>query len=146
MLAFAPWPRSKMLVIWDGDCGFCALSKKWFERLDLEGLLEWRTWQSGAGRAHGISDAALGERLHLVASGKIYSGFHAFQIMLLYNPVTYFAMALLIAAPYPRIAASLLLAFFLPVFRPVGEAAYNLVARNRNRLTPNSSCQVQQQR
>jgi predicted DCC family thiol-disulfide oxidoreductase YuxK len=146
MLAFAPWPQPKMLAIWDGDCGFCSLTKKWFERLDLEGLLEWRTWQSGVGRLYGISDAALGERLHLVAEGKIYSGFHAFQIMLLYNPLTYFVMVVLIAGPYPRIAAGLLLAFFLPVFRPVGEAAYNLVARNRNRLMPNSSCQVQQQR
>jgi predicted DCC family thiol-disulfide oxidoreductase YuxK len=66
--------------------------------------------------------------------------------MLLYNPITYFAMAVLIAMPYRRISASVLLALFLPVFRPVGEAVYNLIARNRHRLMPGSSCQVPQQR
>jgi hypothetical protein len=72
------------------------------ERIDLEGLLDSRPYQSGAGRAHGISDAESSERLYLVTGSKIYSGYRAFRMMLLFNPVTYFAMAALIAQA-PRI-------------------------------------------
>jgi predicted DCC family thiol-disulfide oxidoreductase YuxK len=148
LLVFVDWPRSRWLVIYDGDCGFCNRSKGWFERLDLEGLLEWRPFQSGAGRAHGITDADAAERLYLVAGQKIYSGFRAFRMMLLFNPVTYFVMAILVAAPrgeaalYRRLVVGGLLAFFLPPLIPVGEWAYRLVARNRYKLSANSACAV----
>ena len=146
LLVFVEWPRERWLVVYDGDCGFCTRAKEWFERFDLEGLFEWRPYQSGAGRVHGISDAAAADRLYLVAGSKIYSGFRAFRAMLLFNPVTYFAIAVLIAAPrgdaalYRRIVVSGLLAFFLPPFAPVGEWVYRLIARNRYRLSPNSAC------
>jgi hypothetical protein len=73
-------------------------------------------------------------------------------MMLLFNPVTYFAMAVLIAAPpgeaalYRRIVVATLLAFFLPPFAPVGEWVYGLVARNRYRLSANSACATPAQR
>jgi predicted DCC family thiol-disulfide oxidoreductase YuxK len=148
LLMFVEWPRSRWLVIYDGDCGFCNRSKSWGERLDLDGLLEWQPFQSGAGRAYGISDADATQRLYLVAGTKIYSGFGAFRMMLLFNPITYFAMAVLIAAPpgdaalYRRIVVAALLIFFLPPFAPIGEWAYRLVARNRYRLSANSACAV----
>jgi predicted DCC family thiol-disulfide oxidoreductase YuxK len=146
LLMFVDWPRSQWLVIYDGDCGFCNRSKEWVERFDLEGLLMWRPFQSGAGRAYGISDAYAAERLYLVAGSKIYSGFRAFRMMMLFNPVTYFVMAVLVAAPpgnaatYRRIVVTGLLVFFLPPFAPVGEWLYRLVARNRYRLSANSAC------
>ena len=146
LLMFIAWPRAPWLVIYDGDCGFCARTKHWFERLDFEGLFSWKPYQSGAGRAHGISDADAAERLYLVAGEKTYSGFRAFRRMLLFNPVTYFAMAVLIAAPpanaafYRRVVVGALLIFFLPPFVPIGEWAYRLVARNRYRLSANSTC------
>jgi len=138
------WPRSRWLVIYDGDCGFCMRSKAWFERLDLERLLEWRPFQSGAGREHGISDADATERVYLVAGTNIYGGFRAIRMMLLFNPITYLAMATALAAPgagaalYRRIAVTLLLVFFL--FTPLGEWGYRLVAQNRRRLGGNSGC------
>jgi predicted DCC family thiol-disulfide oxidoreductase YuxK len=146
LLMFVDWPRSRWLVIYDGDCGFCNRSKEWIERVDLEGLLDWRPYQSGAGRAYGISDAGASERLYLVAGSKIYSGFRAFRMMLLFNPVTYVAMAVLIAAPpgeaalYRRIVVTGLLLFFLPAFAPAWEWVYRVVARNRYRLSANSAC------
>jgi len=148
LLMFVDWPRSRWLVIYAGDCGFCNRSKRWFERMDLEGLLNWQAYQSGAGRAYGISDAEASERLYLVAGSKIYSGFRAFRRMLLFNPVSYFAIAVLIAAPpgdaalYRRIVVSALLAFFLPPFAPVGEWVYRWIARNRYRLSTNSACEM----
>jgi predicted DCC family thiol-disulfide oxidoreductase YuxK len=146
LLMFVDWPRSRWLVIYDGDCGFCNKAKGWMERIDLEGLLDWRPYQSGAGRPYGISDTDASERLYLVAGSKIYSGFRAFRTMLLFNPVTYFAIAILIAAPpgdaalYRRIVVAGLLAFFLPPFAPVGEWVYWLIARNRHKLSANSAC------
>jgi predicted DCC family thiol-disulfide oxidoreductase YuxK len=152
LLMFVEWPRSRWLVLYDGDCGFCNHSKRWVERFDLEGLLDFQPYQLGAGRAHGISEADASERLYLVAGSKIYSGFRAFRMMLLFNPLTYFAMAILIAALpgeaalYRRIVVAALLAFFLPPFAPVGEWVYGLVARNRYRLAANSACATPSQR
>ncbi len=148
LLMFVDWPKSRWLVIYDGDCGFCARSKRWVERFDLEGLLEWRPFQSGAGHAHGITDAEASERIYLVAGKKIYSGFRAFRMMLLFNPVTWFVIALLLGVPrgdastYRRIVVAALLAFLLPPFVPIGEWGYRLVARNRYRLSANSACAV----
>jgi predicted DCC family thiol-disulfide oxidoreductase YuxK len=149
LLMFVTWPRQQWLVLYDGDCGFCKQSKGWVERFDFEGLLAWQPYQSGAGRAYGISDAEASERVYLVAGSKIYSGFQAFRMMLLFNPVTYFVIAVLIAAPpgnavlYRRIVVTGLLVFFLPPFAPIGEWAYGLVARNRYRLSANSACAVE---
>src|SRR5262249_60215406 len=137
LLMFVDWPRSRWLVIYDGDCGFCMRSKRRVERFDLEGLPDWRPFQSGAGHAHGITDAEASERIYLVAGKKIYSGFRAFRMMLLFNPVTYFVIAVVIGAPrgdastYRRIVVAALLAFLLPPFVPIGEWGYRLGARNR---------------
>jgi len=141
-LAFARWPHSRLLVIYDGDCGFCTRTKEWWERFDLEGLLDWQPFQSGVARQHGIPDAAVQERLHLVTERKIYAGFAAFRLMLLYNPITYLVMVMLLAAPFRRWFAAILLLFFSPLFSPIGEFAYNWIARNRHRLSA-SSCKVQ---
>lgn len=146
LLMFVTWPRSRWLVFYDGDCGFCNQCKRWMERFDFEDLLDWRPYQSGGGRVHGITDDQAAERLYLVTESKIYSGFRAFRMMLLFNPVTYFLIAALIAAPqgeaalYRRVVVSGLLAFFLPPFAPIGEWVYRMVARNRYRLSANSTC------
>jgi predicted DCC family thiol-disulfide oxidoreductase YuxK len=146
LLMFVVWPSAPWLVLYDGDCGFCARAKGWFERLDFEDQFTWRPYQSGAGLAYGISGADSAERLYLVAGEKVYCGFRAIRGMLLFNPVTYFAMAVLIAAPpgnaslYRRIVVGALLVFFLPPFIPIGEWAYGVVARNRYRLSANSTC------
>jgi len=66
--------------------------------------------------------------------------------MLLFNPVTYFVIAILMGVPpgdaalYRRIVVSSLLVFFLPPFIPVGEWMYKLVARNRYRLSADNAC------
>ena len=83
MLAFVAWPQSKVIVFWDGECGFCAKCKGWMERLDFERLLEWHPLQSGLGQQYGLSMEALTARLHIVAEGRVYSGFRAFRYMFL---------------------------------------------------------------
>ena len=68
--AFARWPRTTTEVIYDGDCGICAKTKRWFEALDFEGAFRWTTFQSGVGDRFGISREALANRLHVVVDGK----------------------------------------------------------------------------
>ncbi len=143
-LAFIDWPDG-LPVFYDGDCGFCTQTRNLFARLDLEGMFDWVPFQQTSNR-FGVSEAALHKKLHLVVGDKVYAGFAAFKMMLLYNPITYFVLALLLATPWLEPVryrlAFVLLVFFSPVCEPVGEFAYDLIARNRHQLSPSSTCAV----
>ncbi len=147
-LVFAPWPQSRVLVLFDGDCGFCNQTKNWLEKFDFDRRFDWQPFQNGGGQPWGITDAALQKRLHLVAGEKIYAGFAACKMMLLYNPVFYLATAALLAAPplapalFRKVFVGAMLLFFSPLFSPIGEAGYDLVARNRHRIPAKDRCQV----
>ena len=41
------------------------------------------------------------------------------------------------------LTVAVLLAIFLPPFEPIGQAIYNLVARNRRRLAAGGACSVE---
>jgi predicted DCC family thiol-disulfide oxidoreductase YuxK len=148
MLAFVEWPAGPLTVIYDGDCGFCERTRRWFGRLDLEGTFRWLPSQSGAGAAYGITGEMARQRVYLAAGGKVYSGFRAFRMMLLYNPAAYLVAYAVLAAPgagdskFRNVTVAALLVLFSPLFAPVGEAAYAVVARNRHKLSRNSRCQV----
>ena len=149
-LAFARWPKEATEVIYDGDCGICAKTKRWFEALDFESAFRWTTFQSGTGDRYGISREALANRLHVVVDGeRIAEGFQAFKLMLLYNPVTHLVMLGILLSLHwgPAWARSLaiagMIAFFFPVFDRVGQAAYDLVARNRSRIGSEPTCAVE---
>ena len=146
-LLFAPWPRSPMLVLYDGDCGFCTQTKDWIARFDFDRMFDWQPLQGGAGLRYRLSDEVLRERLHLIAGAKIYAGFAAFKMMLLYNPLFYFTVATLLTLGggvrwFRDGLVVALLVFFSPFFAPLGEAAYNWVARNRYRIPAKERCQV----
>jgi predicted DCC family thiol-disulfide oxidoreductase YuxK len=146
MLAFVAWPREQWTVLWDGECGFCARSKRIFEAVDFDGLFAWAPYQSGFGRKHGVSDEDAQQRMYLFTPMETLGGFRAWRKMLLFTSATYFVLAVLIAgAPagavwWRRIVVGGALLFFSPPFIPAGEAAYNWVARNRHRLSRNSAC------
>lgn len=139
-LAFSAWPQEPFTVLYDGDCGFCSRTRRFFEGFDFEGRFRWVPFQETQER-HAIPEAALLERVYVVGGGKTSGGYAAFQRLLLYNPVTYFTIALLLATPpaelivYRRWLILLLLAIFSPFFAPVGEKVYAVVARNRHRLS-----------
>ena len=145
---FFSWPK-EMIVIYDGDCGICTRLRHWLEKVDFENAFAWKTLQSGAGVRWNIPRAALEDRLHLVVDGKIHAGFRACKMILLYNPACYLLCCALIAAPpgaavwYRRIVVGSLLCFFFPLFNPIGEAAYNWVARNRYRISGDGPCVVE---
>ena len=87
--AYLAFARATTEVIYDGDCGICAKTKRWFETL-VEGAF-WTTYQSGIGDRFGISRDAVANRLHIVTGGD-RSGLPRFM---LYNPVTHFHGVLL---------------------------------------------------
>lgn len=147
-LVFAPWPNEKLTVLYDGDCGFCETTRRFFERLDFDRIYDWHPFQDGAGDRWGIPTAALERAAHVVADGRVYAGFRAFQALTLYNPLTYFVLAALLLsaraflpAAQPVIAA-LAIALYFPLFRRLGEAVYQLIARNRHRLPGEKTCKV----
>ena len=98
MLIFVTWPEMPITVIYDGDCGFCMKSKNLIERFDLENMFRWKPYQSGAGRPFGISDSDANRRLYLINGDKIYSGFRALKMIVLYNPVSYLVTYVVLAA------------------------------------------------
>ena len=90
-LTFVTWPNSGMIVLYDGDCGFCTRIRMLLERFDFNRLYLWKSFQQSQDH-HGISHEGLRQRVYLVADNKKYSAFAAFRMMALYNPLTYFAL------------------------------------------------------
>ena len=145
-LAFMRWPKQDVLVGYDGDCGFCQRTKRSFERLDLDGLFVWKTYQSGAGGPHGISDAMAQKSMYMVDGTRIYSGFRAFRRAVMLNPASYILLSALLAwRGEGRMMATLsitVLVVFSPLFAPIGERVYQLIARNRHRIMDSESCAI----
>ena len=144
-LAFSEWPSSRLTVLYDGDCGFCGRTRRWMEQFDLEKLFAWLPFQQ-AKDLHGISRESLRQRLYLVTPEKQYSGFAAFKILALYNPLTYFFMLAALMLPqsvylhHRSCVAIFFVLFFSPLFVPVGETVYAWVARNRHRILNGETC------
>ena len=149
-LAVAAWPKRPLEVFYDGDCGFCELSRRVMTRVDPGRVYTWEKLQTGRAQSqYGVSNDALTQRLHVVIDGgEIRSGFAAFKRMLLANPITYFffAAAVLgsgwVSAGFRSLVIAAFVAFFFPLFSSVGEAAYNWVARNRHLMMGGESCQT----
>jgi predicted DCC family thiol-disulfide oxidoreductase YuxK len=133
-LAFVNWPQPGLTVLYDSKSSFCTGIKNLFRKIDLEQWFHWEPFQKA--EAHqGISEEAFLGRLHLVGQDRVHSGFEAIKGLLLYNPLTYFLIVVVLAAPpssfaYRRWIAVILLGLFSPVFAPVGEALYDRVAGN----------------
>jgi predicted DCC family thiol-disulfide oxidoreductase YuxK len=148
MLAFVDWPEQPLTVIYDGDCGFCDATRRFFERLDLEGTLRWAPAQPAVLERYGITEEMARQRVYLAGEGRVLGGFRAFRAMVLFNPAAYVVSYAVLAAPGPRdsifrnVLVAILLLLFSPLFTPVGEAFYRVLARNRHRLPGNSQCVI----
>ncbi|MBM3737111.1 MAG: DUF393 domain-containing protein [Acidobacteria bacterium] len=147
VLAFVTWPR-ELLVLFDGDCGICNDIRRWWGRMDFDRVSDWQPFQRGAGDRFGIAREALEQRVHVAVDGRIYAGFRACKMVLLYNPAMYLVLAALIALPpeswrtWRRLLVAGVMAFFFPAFNFVGELVYNWVARNRYRFSNQGACTV----
>jgi predicted DCC family thiol-disulfide oxidoreductase YuxK len=141
-LVFVGWPREPLVVIYDGECGFCNMTRQWISKVDFDGIYDWRPFQSAVGANYGISHEALEAKAHVVVGDRVCSGFRAFRVMALYNPAVSLAAAVLLATVglgAPAMCDALFVALvllFSPLVYPLGEAVYEWVARNRYRLPP----------
>jgi len=147
-LAFVKWPEPGALVVYDSDCGFCDATRRWFMRSDPEQTFAWTPLQSAVNR-YGIAPEAWKEKLHLILHGNTFSGFSAFKVLVLYNPLMYMLFAC-IACLQPRVpgyrwlAVATIVLFSAP-FAPIGEAVYRWISRRRHAISP-VGCQVATQR
>lgn len=135
-LSFVEWPRSKVIVLYDGDCGSCESARRFFERIAVEPIAEWRPFPSDAVK----------ERIEAVVDQKAYSGFAAVKRLLMINPAIYFLIAAMLAVPEPaafpyrRWLAIALWIVFAPFFNPLGERVYDFIAHNRKHLPAPAVC------
>jgi len=142
-LVFVTWPNCSMIVLYDGGCGFCTQIRMLLERFDFNRLFVWQSFQQSQ-NLHGILHEDLGQRLYLVADYKKYSGFAAFKMMVLYNPLMYFVLLFPLLPPqafyfhHRSLVAVAYLLFFSTIFAPAGEALYKWIARNRYHTFPAS--------
>jgi predicted DCC family thiol-disulfide oxidoreductase YuxK len=109
-------PASR-LVIWDASCGFCSGWVRWWRRLDWLGALSFAPMdQPGVLEAHGISEQAAAEALHVLGPNEIRRGFGAVRAVAEVLPVSFLWAPLL----------------SLPPIQWLGERAYRAVARRRS--------------
>lgn len=105
--------RGKHLVLWDGDCGFCRRCVAWLDRQDLFGVLEFRPYQEAEISAS--LREACAKAVHVVTkNGVIFKG----------------AKAVLFCGRFTRFHRLARLLEW-PIFLPVLEIGYGIVARNR---------------
>jgi predicted DCC family thiol-disulfide oxidoreductase YuxK len=146
VLAFVRWPTAPSVVIYDGDCGICARTRAWMERIDLDSQFAWKTLESGAGEEAGVTDDMARRSLYLAEGTRVYAGFKAFRRMIYLNPAVYLlGYSLLVARGPGRLhlmTAIVALVVLSPLVNPFGEWAYRLVARNRHAVQGADTCVV----
>jgi predicted DCC family thiol-disulfide oxidoreductase YuxK len=127
-LAFVPWPKDRMTLLYDAACGRCTRVRHFFEAVDLEHRVDWIGFDEANDRRLDLRDPRLRESVHLLVGEKHYSGFAAFRMLVLYNPLTYFALVVILRSPdvlhlrrWIALSAFLLLS---PLTVPLGERIY----------------------
>lgn len=107
------------VILFDGVCNLCQWSVRLIIRSDRRGRLRFAAQQSEAGQALLAAHAArpeLADSVALVEGGQVYA-----------ESTAALRIARLMDWPWPVLAA------LLAVPRPIRDAAYRLVARNRYR-------------
>ena len=88
-LAFVNWPIDPVPVLYNADSKFGRRTRKFFQPWDLDRLFLWKAYEPGVTATN---------PLHLLLGDKSLSGFRAIRMMVLLNPISYFAIAIAIAA------------------------------------------------
>lgn len=115
------------VVLFDGRCGLCLGSRRWAEKLDWYGAVNWVNFRDPEVRAAvpQLTDAQLENEMWVVrADGRAMSGFAAWRDLLKGLPLMFLPALLLYVPPIPFI----------------GKRVYRYIAARR-RLT----CEIQPQ-
>lgn len=142
--AFLRFPETPFEVIYDGECGLCDWWRRALSRLDSSRVFHWRSLHSERARALPISASQAAARIHLIAGREVHAGFQAVRRILVYLPAFWIAIFAALALAPSGAACSWLIAalmvWFSPLMHPIGEAAYDWIARNRGRLGRVRAC------
>jgi predicted DCC family thiol-disulfide oxidoreductase YuxK len=116
------WWRARagaMEMIYDGRCGFCVRSMRWFLAFDGTGQIKTRDFRVNPSPV--ISDEKMEKALHLVLpDGTALAGFEAYRYAVARVPGTWWMIPL----------------FYVPVLsRSIGTLVYNWVAANRMKVS-----------
>ncbi len=106
-LAFVEWPTEPVAVMYDANRASANAAKRFFSGWDFDRRLSWVPAQGA---------------LHVSLGSKVYSGFGALRMLLLLNPVTYFAITAAVAVcenvPSGPIIRRLIVAIALFILMP----------------------------
>src|SRR6185312_11695997 len=145
-LAFVTWPQAPLTVVYDRNCTFCATARRFYEQIDLERRCNWMpSLQAGDSPQLGAEGSLLPGSLRLRVGDRQYHGFAALKMLLLYNPLTYFLLVVVLRSPdafHMRrwIALSALL-LFSPLAERLGETLFQIFAHKSYRPgTATPSC------
>jgi len=98
-LAFVQWPKDRMTLLYDAGCGRYTRARSFFEAIDLEHRVDWVGFHEANDSRFDLRDQRVRESVHLLVGDKHYSGFAAFRMLVLYNPLTYFALVVILRSP-----------------------------------------------
>jgi uncharacterized membrane protein YphA (DoxX/SURF4 family) len=84
-LAFVVWPSRPLQVVYDPASQLAVRAKRFFSAWDLDGQYDWT--------ARSSDDSPV----HFQWRDKTYRGFQALRMLVLFNPITYFAIAASVA-------------------------------------------------
>ncbi len=115
-----------MVILYDGECGFCSATIQFILKRDRQGLFHFASIQSKAGRRllrdHGVDEPGL-DTMYLLEDGHLSERSTA---------------ALRIGTRLPRYGLLAALGLWVPRF--LRDWCYRLVARNRDWLWNRESC------
>jgi hypothetical protein len=137
-LAFVTWPAGPLPVLYDANSRVLLWAKEFLKRWDFEGMFQWEPYELATGQ----------DRLRLLVGQKVYSGFRALRMIVLLNPVTYLAMAALIAAAgeapgvatlYRRVLVSLFLFLLMPPLAWIADTLFGIGEKRLAQTALNSA-------
>lgn len=112
--------RSRLLVLYDADCGVCTHAARLLRRLDRAHRLDLTALQVAAGRPDTPSLDELLRTLHVRGVGETWSVGGAAMVRI--------SREVAVLRPFGVVAS-------LPLLRRLVEPAYRLVASNRHRIS-----------
>jgi predicted DCC family thiol-disulfide oxidoreductase YuxK len=111
--------KTKPVLIFDGDCGFCTMTANWIEKNSLIPI-EIQPYQWAKLADFGLTEEEAAAKVQLVVGGKVFAGHHCMAKLLLIQPN---ALLKLLGA-----------VMVMPGVDPISAKVYDWVAANRHKL------------
>lgn len=119
-----PKEKLPLLVIWDGDCGFCQKSLQWIQRQNPEGNITYLSFHSeeAAPWRDKIGIENLQRSMYVIEDDQFFAGSDGFRILLSHIPEYRWLSTLM----------------GWPLIKQLCRGGYRIIAANRNLLGKHS--------